>query len=158
MTANDTCMFPGFLTPVLTQVFYPKPLTTFPNCVSEVRGENRRKECLPPPGIELETSMSQIRYVSWPAGEITGVCGSRSDQKRQRSMTSDICICSSKALFRARWYGKHTYLSSLGMLGTIQLNSILFADHIKFNDGYIKRAYTRQRMSNDNYNNERKQV
>ena len=28
------------------------------------------------------------------------------------------------ALFPARWHDKHTYLSSLGMLGTTQLNSI----------------------------------
>ena len=34
-----THMFPGFLTPVLTQLFFPKPLTPFSRA-SEVRGEN----------------------------------------------------------------------------------------------------------------------
>ena len=43
----------------------------------------------------------------------------------------------------SRRHGKHTYLSSFGMLGTIQLNSILFADHITLNNGYMKRAHTR---------------
>ena len=57
-----------------------------------------------------------------------------------------------------RWHGKHTYLSSLGMLCTTQINLILFADHITFNNGYMKRAHTRQRMSNNNNNNKRKQV
>ena len=58
----------------------------------------------------------------------------------------------------ARWHGKHTYLSSLGMLGITQVGSILFADHITFNNGYMKHAHTRQRMSNNNNNNKKKQV
>ena len=29
MAAGDPYVFPGFLTPVLTQLFFPKPLTTF---------------------------------------------------------------------------------------------------------------------------------
>ena len=32
-------VFPGFLTPVLTQLFFPKPLTTFPTCFC--RGERQ---------------------------------------------------------------------------------------------------------------------
>ena len=50
-------------------------------------------------------------------------------------------------LFPARWHSKHTYLSSLGMLGTTQLDSIFFSDHITFNNGYMKRTHTRQRMT-----------
>ena len=57
------------------------------------------------------------------------------------------------ALSPARWRGKHTYLSSLGLLGTTQLNSIFIVDHIKFNNGYMKRADTRQRMTNNNKEN-----
>ena len=34
------------------------------------------------------------------------------------------------------------YLSSLWMIGTTQLN--FFADHIIFNNGYMKQAHTRQ--------------
>ena len=56
----------------------------------------------------------------------------------------------------ARWHGKHTYLFSVGYW--IQLNSILFADHITFNNAYMKRAYTKQKMTNNNNNNKRKQV
>ena len=29
MAVGDAYVFPGFLTPVLTQLFFPKPLTTF---------------------------------------------------------------------------------------------------------------------------------
>ena len=43
-----THVFPGFLTPVLTQLFFPKPLTTFLTCFC--RGERpkyaRKKSCL----------------------------------------------------------------------------------------------------------------
>ena len=40
MTVSDAQVFPGFLTPVLTQLFFPKPPTTFLTCFC--RG-NRRK-------------------------------------------------------------------------------------------------------------------
>ena len=60
------------------------------------------------------------------------------------------------ALSPATWHDKHTYLSRLRMLGVTQLN--FFADHIIFNKGYMKHAHTRQRMTNNNYNNKRKQV
>ena len=59
----------------------------------------------------------------------------------------------------AGWHDKHTYLSSLGMLGITQLNSFFFlADHIIFNNGYIKHAHKWQRMTNDNNSNKRKQA
>ena len=41
MVVCDAYVFPGFLTPVLTQVFFPKPLTTFLTCLC--RGERRKK-------------------------------------------------------------------------------------------------------------------
>ena len=40
-----------------------------------------------------------------------------------------------------RWHCKHTYLSSLWMLGTTQLNSISFIDHITFNNGSETHPY-----------------
>ena len=40
MVVGDAYMFPGFLTPVLTQLFFPKPPTTFPTCFC--RGERRK--------------------------------------------------------------------------------------------------------------------
>ena len=56
-------VFPGFLTPVLTQLFFPKPPTTFPTCFC--RGERRkytrkkshlnRGSNLQPPGHESDT-------------------------------------------------------------------------------------------------------
>ena len=40
MAVNDAYVFPGFLTPVLTQLFFPKPPLLFSHASSEVRGEN----------------------------------------------------------------------------------------------------------------------
>ena len=48
MAVGDALVFPGFLTPVLTLLFFPKPPTTFPTCFC--RGERqkyaRNKVCL----------------------------------------------------------------------------------------------------------------
>ena len=40
MAVGDAYVFPGFLTPVLTQLFFPKPQTTFPTCFC--RGERQK--------------------------------------------------------------------------------------------------------------------
>ena len=40
MRFGDAPVFPGFLTPVLTQLFFPKPLTTFLTCFC--RGERQK--------------------------------------------------------------------------------------------------------------------
>ena len=40
MAVGDTHVFPGFLTPVQTQLFFPKPLTTFLTCFC--RGERQK--------------------------------------------------------------------------------------------------------------------
>ena len=40
MAVGDAYMFPGFLTPKLAQLFFPKPLTTFLTCFC--RGEGRK--------------------------------------------------------------------------------------------------------------------
>ena len=40
MAVGDAHVFPGFLTPVLTQLFFSKPPTTFLTCFS--RGERRK--------------------------------------------------------------------------------------------------------------------
>ena len=40
MAVGDPNVFPGFLTPVLTQLFFPKPPTTFLTCFC--RGERRK--------------------------------------------------------------------------------------------------------------------
>ena len=60
---RDAHAFPGFLTPVLTQLFFPKPPTTFLTCFC--RGQRRKyagkKVCLyrgsnsQPPGYESDT-------------------------------------------------------------------------------------------------------
>ena len=63
MAVGDAYVFPGFLTPVLTQIFFPKPPTTFLTCFC--RGERRKhagKKCRlnlgsnsQPPGHESDT-------------------------------------------------------------------------------------------------------
>ena len=40
MAVGDAYVFPGFLTPVPTQLFFPKPPTTFSHASTEMRGEN----------------------------------------------------------------------------------------------------------------------
>ena len=40
MAVDDAYVFPGFLTPVLTQLFFPKPPTTFLTCFC--RGKRRK--------------------------------------------------------------------------------------------------------------------
>ena len=40
MAVDDAYVFPGFLTPVLIQLFFPKPPTTFLTC--SCRGERRK--------------------------------------------------------------------------------------------------------------------
>ena len=40
MAVDDAYVFPGFLSPVLTQLFFPKPPTTFPMCFC--RGKRRK--------------------------------------------------------------------------------------------------------------------
>ena len=63
MAVGDAHVFPGFLTPVLTQLFFPKPLTTFLTCFC--RGARRKyarkkvrvneRSNSQPPGRESDT-------------------------------------------------------------------------------------------------------
>ena len=48
MAVGDAYVFPGFLTPVLTQLFIPKPLTTFLTCFcrDERQKYTGKKSCL----------------------------------------------------------------------------------------------------------------
>ena len=63
MAVGDAYVFPGFLTPVLTQLFFPKPPTTFLTCFcrGERRKYARKKSRLDrgsnsqPPGLEFYT-------------------------------------------------------------------------------------------------------
>ena len=67
MTVGDAHVFPVFLIPVLTQLFFPKPLTTFLTCFcgSERRKYAENKVCLnwgsdsQPPGHESDMLTSQ---------------------------------------------------------------------------------------------------
>ena len=68
MAVGDAYVFPGFLTPVITQLFFPKPPTTFLTCFC--RGE--RQKCAEkkvrlnqglnsqPPDHESETLTTEI--------------------------------------------------------------------------------------------------
>ena len=62
MAVGNAHVFPGFLTPVVTQLFFPKPLTTFLTCFcrGKKRKYARKKVCLnrgsnsQPPGYEFD--------------------------------------------------------------------------------------------------------
>ena len=74
MSVGDAYVFPGFLTPVLTQLFFPNPPITFPTCFC--RGERRKyagkKSRLnlgsnsQPPGHESDTLTTE------PPGRLCG--------------------------------------------------------------------------------------
>ena len=59
MAIGDARVFPGFLTPVIKQLFFPKPTTTFLTCFC--RGERRKyagkkvRLGKKPPGLESDT-------------------------------------------------------------------------------------------------------
>ena len=67
MAVGDAHVFPGFLAPVLTQLFFPKPLTTFLRCFC--RGERRKYAGMishlsrgsnsQPPGHESDTLITE---------------------------------------------------------------------------------------------------
>ena len=80
MAVGDAHLFPDFLTPVLTQLFFPKPQTTFLTCFS--RGERRkyagkklrlnRESNSQPPGYDSDTLStdppgrgSQHKSIGW---------------------------------------------------------------------------------------------
>ena len=78
MAVSDAYVFPGFLTPVLKQLFFPKPPTTFLTCFC--RGERRKytgkKSRLnqgsnsQPPGLESDTLTTE------PPGQGRAICDS----------------------------------------------------------------------------------
>ena len=51
-------VFPGFLTPVLTQLSFQSHRLLFSHASAVVRGENTPERSLPQPGIELTTTRS----------------------------------------------------------------------------------------------------
>ena len=79
MAVNDAHVFPGFLTPVPTQLFFPKPPTTFLTCFC--RGERRkyagkkirlnRGSNSQPPGHESDTLTTKPPRRGLKKGEIT---------------------------------------------------------------------------------------
>ena len=58
MVVGDAHVFPGFLTPVLTQPSFQSHRLLFSYASAEVRGENTSEESSPQPGIELTTIRS----------------------------------------------------------------------------------------------------
>ena len=67
MAVGDTHVFPGFLTPVLTQLFFPKPSTTFLTCFCRVERQKYAKKQVrlnwelnsQPPSHESDTLTSE---------------------------------------------------------------------------------------------------
>ena len=92
MAVGDAHVFPGFLTPVLTQLFFPKPPTTFLTCF--YRGERRkytgkrvrltRGSNSKPPGHESD--MLTIEP-PWRGGECHGITCCRAE-----ALSDAICL------------------------------------------------------------------
>ena len=82
MAVGDAYVFPGFLTPVLTQLFFPKPPTTFLTrfCRGERQKYAGKKSCLnrvsnlQPPGHESDTLTTE------PPGQ--GISLKRNEMKK----------------------------------------------------------------------------
>ena len=78
MAVGDAHVFPGFLTPVLTQFFFPKPPTTFLICFC--RGERRKEVRLnlgsnsQPPGHEYDTLTTELPGRVKKEGQIARMC------------------------------------------------------------------------------------
>ena len=81
MAVDDAHVFPGFPTPVLTHLFFPKPSTTFLTyfCRGERRKYARKKSCLnwgsnsQPPGHESDTlTIEPPRRATMSVGQILG--------------------------------------------------------------------------------------
>ena len=93
MAVGDAYVFPGFLTPVLTQLFFPKPPTTFLTCFC--RGERRKyagkKSRLnlgsnsQPPGHESDTLTTE------PPGRALEFENDQ-EQQQQHVLFSAICL------------------------------------------------------------------
>ena len=76
MAVGDAHVFPGFLIPVLTQLFFPKPPTTFSHAYAEVRGENTSERKVASTGHQTHNHqvMSPIRSpMSHPGGAVNGI-------------------------------------------------------------------------------------
>ena len=89
MAVGDAYVFPGFLTPVLTQLSSPKPPTTFLTCFLN-RGERRKypgkKNCVnwglnsQPPGHESDTLTTEPTWLG------SKQCGKEQTEQRTRKI------------------------------------------------------------------------
>ena len=62
MAVGDAHVFPGFLTPVQTQISFQSHRLLFSHASAEVKGENTPEEISPRPGLELTTTRSIVRH------------------------------------------------------------------------------------------------
>ena len=70
MAIGDAHVFPGFFTPVLTQLFFPKPPTTFLTCFC--RGDRRKyagKKTRLNPGSNSQPPGHESDMLTW-AGQV----------------------------------------------------------------------------------------
>ena len=96
MAVGDAYVFPGFLTPVLTQLFFPKPLTTFLTCFcrGERRKYTRKKVRLnqgsnsQPPRTKLkafaDNKMKMVDMMIFVSGRVENIVGQEESAGKQR--------------------------------------------------------------------------
>ena len=77
MAVGDTFVFPGFLTPVLTQLFFQKPETTFLTCCCtvEMRKYAAKKSCLNGGSNSQPSGHESDMLITEPSGH--GSCGKK---------------------------------------------------------------------------------
>ena len=90
MVVGDAHVFPGFLTPVLTQLFFPKPPTTFLTCFC--RGERRRKESSPQQCCIDGSSTGDTSTPDGSKGDTSTPDGSAGDTSIRDDSTCDTSI------------------------------------------------------------------
>ena len=98
MAVGDAHVFPGFLTPILTQLFFPKRPTTFLTCFC--RGERRiyvgKKSPLnqgsnsQPPGHESDTALSHPGRAA--LGRVENIMGKEENAGYQHFLLFPLCF------------------------------------------------------------------
>ena len=105
MAVGDADVFPGFLTPVLTQLFLSKATDYFSHMLLQRwEAKIRRKEKSPQPGIELTTTRSWVRHAHhWAtrAGLTNGM--------PTRQCPWYIFLEIQRILLEKKWYNTHIF-------------------------------------------------
>ena len=94
---GDAHVFPGFTTPVLTQLFFPKSPTTFLTCFSR---RERRKYAGEKVRLKRESNSQPLGHES---DTLTIEPSERGDNKRKNRVTKRYIIAENKNTYRRKY-------------------------------------------------------